>query len=189
MDSTSSEKGFLLRATACIKVTQSLPQQTSSVRLPEAEMPVVKNLGNGLCVVYLVDTDDGLIYVQNRDLSGTNLTPEGLHELGLYNLGQRSAGKLQMHQYGPAYAFVLDGLFEASLILLDELWDETLAHLAPNGFIAAFPSRDTLAVCDAQSVQGIAGLRNMVNKVFPGGDHLLTSDLYRRQNGEWAPLR
>ncbi len=183
-----SVKDFLLRATACVKASNSVMPQTGGAVLPEADLPVLKDLGNGLCVVYLVDTDDSLLYVQNHHLAGSNLTPEGLHELGLHNLAERVSDKTRMQQHGAVYGLFADGLFEASLILLDNLWDETLAHLAPNGFIAALPSRDVLAVCDAASGQGIESLNSLAKRVFEGGDHVLAPVLYRRQNGRWLPL-
>lgn len=188
MSQTLSPNEFLLKATACVKVSQPF-SQSASTALPEADSPVVKDLGNGLCVVYLVDQDEGLVYVQNRHLTGTKLTSDGLHELGLHNLAERAAGKARMQQHGPVNAILADGMFEASLILLDDLWDNTLAELAPNGFVVALPARDVLAVCDAKSEQGIEGLRSLTQRVFKSGNNLLTADLYWRQNGLWAPYR
>jgi len=186
MTTELSRKEFLLGATACIKTAEAVAGG-NALSLPEADQPVVTALGNGLCVVYLVDSGDQLVYVQNRDLPGTNLTPGGLHELGLHNLGERGAGKTRMQQHGPLYAFLMDGMFEASLILLDHLWDENLAHIAPNGFVVALPSRDVLAACDAASVEGISALRDLVSRVFDnGGSSLLTRNLYRRRHGNWV---
>ena len=132
--------------------------------------------------MYLVDQDDGLVYVQNRHLTGTKLTLDGLHELGLHNLAERAAGKTRMQQLGPVNAIFVDGMFEASLVLLDDLWDNTLAELAPNGLVAALPARDVLAVCDAKSQPGIDSLRELSKRVYDSGNHVLTSELYTRQN-------
>jgi uncharacterized protein YtpQ (UPF0354 family) len=187
MNSSLSRNEFLLQAIATVKASQPL-HGAASVSMQGDDAPVLRDLGNGLFVAYLVDDGDNLVYVQNHHLQGTQLTNDGLYELGLHNLAVRSAGKARMQQHGDVHAFQLDGLFEASLILLDDLWDNSLSQLAPNGFVAALPARDVLAVCDAQSAQGIESLRNMANRVFAGGDHLLVSNLFKRQNGKWIPL-
>jgi uncharacterized protein YtpQ (UPF0354 family) len=183
---------FLLRATACVKTLEKGALSTAggtAVTLPDSQAPVVTDLGNGLGVVYLVDEGEHLTYVQHHHLTAINANPKGLHEMGLINLSKRAEQKLRMVNQGAIYGLLLDGQFEASLILLDDLWDKTLAHLAPNGFIAALPSRDVLAFCDARSAQGIAELRSIVNRIFPDGDHLLTRELYQRRNGQWTPFR
>lgn len=180
---------FLSSAVACVKATTP-SGLAGAVSLFDADAPVVRDLGNGLHVVYLVETDEGLVYVQNHDLADSSLTPDALFELGLSNLVKRSDDKARLKQFGPVFGMLLDGMFEASLILRDDLWDDMFAQLAPNGFVAALPSRDVLAVCDAASEEGIQGLRGMTNRIFAGGKgHLLTEDLYRRQNGKWVRLR
>jgi len=68
MNSTLDQKAFIMRATACVKAAKSI-SQGAGVTLPEADAPAVTDLANGLCVVYLVETDEGLIYVQNRHLT------------------------------------------------------------------------------------------------------------------------
>jgi hypothetical protein len=78
-----------------------------------------------------------------------------------------------------AFSIFFGGNFEASLILVDALWDEQLDHLGPNGFIITIPSRDILAFCDAESSSGVEHLRRIIARV-EGGDHPITSTLYRR---------
>jgi hypothetical protein len=77
------------------------------------------------------------------------------------------------------FAVLFGGNFEASLVLIDPLWDEHLAHLAPNGYVIAIPNRDILAFCDARCLAGIETLRGMI-EIAQGGDHPITTTLYRR---------
>jgi hypothetical protein len=44
------------------------------------------------------------------------------------------------------FALFLDGNVEASLLLVDSLWDESLAKYAPNACVAAVPSHHVLRV-------------------------------------------
>lgn len=52
----------------------------------------------------------------------------------------------------------------------------------------ALTARDVLAFCDAKSLQGIVELKQLVRRITPNGDHLLTETLYYRLNGQWLPL-
>ncbi len=97
------------------------------------------------------------------------------------------AERTRMQAHGGIFALFLDGNFEASLLLVDSLWDESLASYAPNGFVVAVPARDVLAFADVGSASGVAELRVVVSRIFPGGDHLIASDLYRRRAGRWIP--
>jgi hypothetical protein len=51
MNSTLSRNEFLLQAVACVKASQSLPG-ASDVPVQDGDAPVVRDLGNGLFVVY-----------------------------------------------------------------------------------------------------------------------------------------
>src|SRR5262245_21681297 len=98
-------------------------------------MPVLRDLGNGLLVAYLVDEGDSFTYVQNRHLSAARLTSEQLHELGVENLSQMVRERIRVQEYGSVYAVFLGGHFEASLILVDWLWSQALAHLVQTTFV------------------------------------------------------
>jgi uncharacterized protein YtpQ (UPF0354 family) len=157
--------------------------------LPFLESPVLKDLGNGLCVAYVVDDGKQLTYLQNRHLAEAKLDEAALHQIGVDNLAQIADEKLSIRQHGPICGAFLDGNFEASLILLDDLWETSLAHLVRNSFVATLPARDILAFCDSQSSEGIAVLKQMASKVSASGDHLLTASLFQRKNSEWSLFR
>ncbi|MBY0418755.1 MAG: hypothetical protein K2W88_11930, partial [Pararheinheimera sp.] len=79
------------------------------------------------------------------------------------------------------------GDFEATLLLIPELWEPGLAEHCPNGFIAAIPARDVLVVCDINDSAGVEKLSSVVEKVWPGGEHLLTKKLVVLTDGKWQP--
>ena len=180
-----SSREFFLKAVACVKAASFVAQATNP-ELPHDQAPVVKNLGNGLCVVYLVDTGEQFVYVQNSHLAAVQANAATLHEIGLQNLGELNAGKIKLEQYGGFQAVRLDKQFEASLILLDHVWDETLSSHTPNGCVVALPSRDVLSFCDADSEEGIQDLKTLAQRVTQSGaPHLLTTQLYQRKNQAW----
>ena len=80
-------------------------------------------------------------------------------------------------------------IWEASLLLVDDLWDRQLVHLAPNGFVAAVPNRNILAFCDAKTPDGPLQLRRIIQS--GAGDHPISTTLYCRDPTlrEWRLLR
>ncbi|MEP7300030.1 MAG: hypothetical protein ABI699_00760 [Caldimonas sp.] len=183
---------YLAGAVACVKRAGAVAAPGSDaapeIALPQPDAPVVTLLGNGLCVVYLVEEGEHLAFVQNRRLDGVVGGAKALHAVGLANLSKLAEAKLRMRPYGDVTGLFLDGLFEASLILLDDLWDGPLAAQAPNGPVVALPTRDVLAFCDARSAPGIEALRALAARTVTTGDHVITDTLYRRQDGQWRPL-
>jgi hypothetical protein len=83
---------------------------------------------------------------------------------------------------------MLDGQFQARLMLLDDLWDSIFAPHTPNGAIMALPTRDVLAFCDAKSLQGVIELNQLVERMQVNAEHPLTNTLYHRQDRQWLPL-
>jgi hypothetical protein len=175
-----SDKAFCERAIAYLKADLT-GEGGEAVSLVGDDEPILRSLGNGLLVAYLVDEGDYFSYVQRRHLDLAGLSESALHNKAVANLAtlleQREA---RLHDLAEgASAIIFDGNFEASLILVDFLWDEELAHLAPNGFVVAIPARNTLAFCDAQSQAGLVELRHVIARVRDG-DHPLQPALYRR---------
>jgi len=117
-----------------------------ATNLGQDDSPVIRDLGNGLLVLYVVDTGHSLAFVQNRHLSDEGIKEDELHAVALNNFLSFLAEKTRLQPDGSIFALFLDGNFEASLLLVDQLWDESLATYAPSGFVVAVPARDVL-VC------------------------------------------
>jgi hypothetical protein len=49
------------------------------------------------------------------------------------------------------------------------------------------PSHDILAFCDADSVEDLAELRDLIARI-KNGDHMLSPELFRRGEDGWFPL-
>src|SRR5262249_59063451 len=95
---------------------------------------------NGLLVCYITDTGDALRYLQNRDLDEAALDAEALHEVALGNLARLTSGRVRLLPQGDFFGLLLDGNFEASLLLLDDLWDGALAGYPGSGLVPAVPA-------------------------------------------------
>jgi uncharacterized protein YtpQ (UPF0354 family) len=108
-----------------------------------------------LCVTYVVDEGMHLKYLQNQDRESSGLSETEIHTKSLENLAELARARIRVVVHGNIYAVLLDGNFEASLILVNSLSEKGLAYLAPNDFVAAIPARDILTFCDADSVEGL----------------------------------
>jgi uncharacterized protein YtpQ (UPF0354 family) len=126
-----------------------------------------------------VDEPAGLVFVQRRHLQDAGVSLEQLHTQAISNLNTLCATRVRVEKHGPIYGVFLDGNFEASLFVLESLWQRDLAHLVGKGFVVGMPARDILSFCDMDSPEGIDTLRQMGARVKQGGDHLLTSRLFR----------
>ncbi len=161
--------------------------EPADVVLSGDDEPVVAEFGCGLLETFLVDEGDCFTFVQHRHLRAVGWTPAQLREAAIRNLENFDEGRLRSHQAGPTWALILDGNFEASLLALDELWDNALREYAPQGPVAAVPCRDVLAFCDVDSSEGIAELHRVIARVG-SNRYPIASQPLRRLAGRWSPF-
>jgi uncharacterized protein YtpQ (UPF0354 family) len=174
---------FCSRALPCIKA--DVIDASRGQVVPDLS-PVIHDLQNGLVVAYAVDCGDAFELVQQRHLQEEGNDPEKLHVTAMSNFLAFMGTRTNLQQQGSINGFFLDGNFEASLLLVDPLWDQALQQYAPNGFVVAVPARDVLAFTDAACEEGIQQLKTIVARLFPHGDHLISPDLYQRVGGAWV---
>ena len=159
--------------------------------LPEESQPVVRASRGAFGVMYALDRGQDFIFTTRGDMAKAGLTLHELHEIGLHNLGQQcngTPGLKLLPQEGGWFGLVMGGHFEASLVLLDQIWDEALKEHIPNGAVVGIPARDKCVFCDAKSREGIAKVHDGVKRVYATGDHVLSDKLFLRRDGQWRML-
>jgi uncharacterized protein YtpQ (UPF0354 family) len=173
------------RAIAYLK--RKLPDDGSPVTLlSHGDSPVLKDLNNGLLVSYLVDEENKFSYVQNRHLLAAGIDETTLHRAAMENLYDIAEKHLKIQPYRSVFAVFMEGNFEASVLLLDTVWDTSFATYIREDFVVAIPSRDVLAFSDSSSAEGITELQAIVDRVaIVSSDRTLSTSLYRRRNGVW----
>jgi len=174
----------VLEALAYLKpeIPSDDPAAVTSLSVDDA--PVMRQFLPGLLTAYLVDEGDSFAYVQGRDLRRADVSEDELHRQAVVNLAELADRQLTIRDNGAVSALFLDGNFEASLLLVDDLWTQRLREYAHDP-IVAIPARDILAFADVESAAGISALWGVVNRVWSSGDHLLSKNLYRRVDGRW----
>ncbi|MBI2771300.1 MAG: hypothetical protein HYX47_16875 [Burkholderiales bacterium] len=156
--------------------------------IPEQDLPVVRTAKGAFALFYAVDEGAHFSFISRGELQAAGITGDALHAIGLANLtaiANGGAPGLSLTPAGTVHGLVMGGNYEASLMVVDALWDGMLKPYTPNGAVAVVPSRDVCAFCDAGSADGIAHLRNIVANVSQGGDRLLSDKLYIRTNQRW----
>jgi uncharacterized protein YtpQ (UPF0354 family) len=159
-----------------------------SVVLSQADSPIVRQYSDGLCICYVVDDGKSYHYVQQRHLTQDGISEDELHAIGLRNLiGVVSKRDLRVQPYQSIFAVMMGGDFEASLILLDQIWEQHFRQFVTGEYAISIPARDVLAFCDTSSEQGVRELHQLVDRITPNGDHLISSQLYVRRDGRFIP--
>lgn len=162
----------------------------SVVKLSPKDEPVVRPFLGDLHVCYVIDKGQTYEYIQYHHLEGDGIDADQLHLIGLQNLEKLICKKTSRVQpYGNIFAFLMGGDFEASIILLDNLWDDKFRQYVIGKYAVAVPARDVLAFCDVTSEVGIAELYELVNRVWPGKNHLVSNKIYVREEGGGWKIR
>jgi uncharacterized protein YtpQ (UPF0354 family) len=183
----SRSKQAVLSSVAYLK--RALPEEPLPgehlVELSYADTPVMKDLENGLLVAYLVDQGDSYGYVQYKDLETAGVGEPELHTAGIENLRLLAEQRLRVQQYGSIFTLLMGGTFEASMLLLDDLWERSFAEYVDGPFLVAIPARDVLAFGDASSPGAVIELNAVVERLIGAGNAELATMLFRRQGGAW----
>lgn len=180
----------VLQAIAYLKVAAPGEDDSPSVEFSQDDAPVLTEMGNNLLIAFIVDSGDSFTYIQHRHLSQAGITESELQQIGIGNLAEVAwNGNLRVtpHPTNEVFAVMLDGHFEASLILIDALWDESFRQFLHGEYVAAIPTRDVLAFCDSHSELGRQELQSIVDQLRTSNDHPLMHELLVRRNGKWIP--
>jgi hypothetical protein len=166
-----------------------LEARVSDPRVPAGTdiQPVIRATAGLFAVFYLVDRGDHFVMVNKSEVEAAGLTREQLHTAGLFNLAQQVNGKpgLRILPQGSFNGLVMGGDHEASLVLLDDLWDDSLKEYYKTAPVVAIPVKDICAFCDENSAEGIERLRAIIDRHVKQGDKIICDKLLVRRNGRW----
>jgi len=137
---------------------------------------------------YVIEQGDATRALTSADIAMASTTLADLHALALANLARHvELTSIRLNAYGSIMAVIFDGDMEATLMLYPELWtrlhDEMGEHLA-----VVVPARDVLAIAPADSSDGVAELRAVIERVWPRDDHPLSTDILGHSDGVWSVL-
>ena len=149
--------------------------------LPKEFQPVIRPWQADLAVVYAYD--DGKIFklLQKKDIP-KSYSIDKIHSIALDNLRHYLSNHLDRHylQYG-GMAYTCGGNFEASLILLPEIWDELQEHIE-GSIVFIIPAQDVFLAMPADPV-AVEALKQVIRDLKQNNVTFLSTDLYLYDNG------
>lgn len=164
-------------------------QTSSDLVTSDDEKPVILTAKSSLGVAYMHNARNYMAMVSLGELKNTRLSMMRLHRIGMKNLAsliKSNPEQLKLRPYQSVNQLTFDNSYDASLILLDFLWDTTLRHLYSDAPVVTIPSRSTCAFCDSGSAEGLRDLQVFSQSITETGEHLLDPGLFiRNESGQW----
>lgn len=161
------------------------PDDTRPVRAyGSLDGPASRTFSATLNITYMIDEPGALVFVRQRDVE--RQPPEELHARATENLRRyASKRRIRFEAKGKIHIARLDGQHEASLLLLDELWDPPTRISDPEGeLIAIVPARDTLMFTGSEAMGAVEELRAALDT----GYEMLSPEIFVRRGGTWQPF-
>ena len=141
-----------------------------------------------LVVVYSFDRAQSMTYASRVELEALGLSASELPNVALANLRARLPPQLATRGDGKSFLFVAGGNYEASLLLLDEVWAQLEPNM-PGDLIACVLARDVCLVTSTELPGGIASLEAARDRICAGSvSNFISKTLLRREDERWVPF-
>jgi uncharacterized protein YtpQ (UPF0354 family) len=144
---------------------------------------VYEDLNPELVILYALDSPQNIRYLTPEDLDSAQLDRSELRALACANL-KRLLPKIERRGTNGSYMFTAGGNYEASLLLLDSIWNDPGLDVDGDP-VVAIPARDLLFVTGSRDRKGIEKLRQLIDKASTGSVYHLTEQLFVRRNGQF----
>jgi uncharacterized protein YtpQ (UPF0354 family) len=152
--------------------------------LPDIDRPISRPFVADLMIMYAEDKPTHFEFISRRRLAELELDEDGLHELALKNLPSRPP-KIEIHGSAPRQMLIAGGNFEATLLLLDDLWDQLEAE-GDGELLAVVPARDILFFSRTSWDGAHAFLSELAQRDMEDTSHLLSRCVLRRASRQWV---
>ncbi len=153
--------------------------------LAPADSPVLRPLAADVVVMYAVDRPNRLEYITNKTFDTLGMDLEALHRLAVQNL-PRCLDRIQLHDCGDGVIGIsAGGTFEATLLLLDDLWPRLAPHL-PGQPLAAIPSRDLIFTIGSEQPRAFELIAERARTPLADRRYELSKSVFIRHGGGWS---
>ena len=136
----------------------------ADVTLGPEDSPVVNPLAADLDVLYAYDLGPCFQILSARGLAALGLTLEELHQAALENLRALNLD-IQAHGDELSGVIIAGGNYEASLILLPELWDK-IESVVKGNLVVSVPARDMVLFAGDAKQENLAQLRRITSRAL-----------------------
>jgi uncharacterized protein YtpQ (UPF0354 family) len=144
-----------------------------------------ENLNDELVMVYALDSVRGLSYLTREQLQKIVPAPSEARALALENL-ERILPKFDKRGSNGFFLLQAGGTFEASLLLLDRLWQQKEFEVKGD-YVVGIPTRDILVITGSNEKEGLKRAREYVDAALARDPaYRVTADLFVRRDGQWV---
>ncbi|MFL6439882.1 MAG: DUF1444 family protein [Terriglobales bacterium] len=136
-----------------------------------------------LWIVYAADLPDSTRSLSTEEREALGIAESDLRELSIANL-LRILPPIERHGEGPWYLLTAGGDYVASILLIDEVWQQFEEEI-DGDIVAVVPARDVLLFTSSKSSDGLVRIRDKARDIVQGGHHTVSETLIRRTQGQW----
>lgn len=167
------DRGWLEEVEASLEERGSRPE----------EMPTYLSdpYNSELAIFYAEDSPRNIRYLTEDAVAELKVDRDQLKERAIANL-ERLTGEFEVMGGDGIYLISAGGDYEASLLLVSDLWDREQMPVEGD-FIAAIPARDLLIVTGSENPEGIRRVREMASEGAAQFSYRLSPVLFVRKNG------
>jgi uncharacterized protein YtpQ (UPF0354 family) len=149
--------------------------------------PAAERLVGDLSIVYAFDRPRSLDIMTEAERVALGVPVEELRALAVRNL-RRLVPEIRHHESGTGYVLLAGGNFEASLLLLDDLWVKLSADIKGE-LVACAPARDMILYTGSATPGAVEDLRELAARVITEGGYSLSGTLLRWTGMGWDLYR
>jgi uncharacterized protein YtpQ (UPF0354 family) len=147
------------------------------------KQPLCEHLAADIWIVYAVDQPKATVPLGAAGFAGLGVKREDLHQLAMKNL-PRVTSRIEKRGSGPWFLLRSGNCYEASLLLIDGLWDQ-LQDTVAGDIVAVVPTRTTVLFTGSGSNEGITAMRSRAKEIYSSEHHPLSQTFLRRVAGKW----
>lgn len=159
----------------------------AALQLSADDSPVVRPFASDMVIMYAIDRPSHFEFVATREIKARQLSVEELHDLAVANLPSR-VSQVEVHDLGGGlHGITAGGNLEASLLLVDTLWDQ-LAERLPGEPLAAVPARDLLFTIGSGQPEAMALISSRARTGLAEKRHAISQSVLVRRGGRWQAV-
>jgi hypothetical protein len=139
-----------------------------------------------LFVAYAFDSPESFRFMTGEEGGALGISFPELRQIAEDNLRDKLP-EVELTSSGPVHILSAGGNFEASLLLLGDLWEQ-MAEQVKGSLVACAPARDLLYFTGLEERGGVRSLAQYVEKMYPQAMHPVSKALLLREEKAWVPF-
>lgn len=138
----------------------------------------------GLVILYAIDSPKTIRGMVSSDLKDLKIQKKEVSKIALTNLNKLMNNKIKRYGKDGLYAIELDGTYESSLLLSDEIWNNKNFPVKGE-FIVFIPSRDQIIITGSNDKKLLGEAMRFAKQAYQKAARPLFSKALVRRNGKW----